>query len=579
LSQALQVAKRSFLLNRFGDYHRMTVDDSKLKSGLKGLLLFRLLLGIFFLVLTFAAQGQRTADLTSADFHPLYYFSLILLLFTVFGALCLERVQHLRRFAYLQLFFDVEAVTALIYLSGGVESIFSVLYTPVIISAAILLYRRGSLVIASVCTVSYGLLLDLQYFAWIDPLQVRSAGVQPRESGTYFFTLLISTAGFYLVAYLCGYLAEEVQRSSRQIRENRRDFHKLEFLHRNILESLNSGLLTVSPSGHVLLSNMAAQGILALPSEQIDGRPFKTIFPTLDSRSWPSVEALDELGPPNILERQELFYRRPAGEEICLGYTLSSLRKEDGKSWGWVFIFQDLTHVKAMEDHLKRMERMGFAGKIAAEIAHEIKNPLAAISGAVQMLQLDLSQETFHTKLMNILTREITRIDELVTNFLWLARGPQKSQSGKGVSVAGVVEEVVTELKAKGKLSNEHSIEIELECNPTFFMDRNYLRQLLWHPMLNALEAMPEGGALTIHIADASQNRDRTETMIQISDTGCGISRELRERVFEPFYTTKSARGGLGLSIVFQLMQNVGGRIEIDPEALPGTTLSLFFPF
>ena len=176
-------------------------DDSRFRGKLKKLLLYRLILAVFFLVLTLAVQSSRKADLLSANFHPLYIFSCILFLFTIVGALSLERVTRLVHFAWVQILFDLGAVTVLVYMTGGIESSFSFLYMLVIVSSALLLYRRGSLLTASACALTYGLLLDLQYFGWLSPLQLVAGSGQEPDSGTYFFSILMNTAGFFLLGF------------------------------------------------------------------------------------------------------------------------------------------------------------------------------------------------------------------------------------------------------------------------------------------------------------------------------------------------------------------------------------------
>lgn len=558
----------------------MTPDEASLKRRLRGVLLFRLLLAVFFLSLTLIVQSQRVEDLFSGQLRPLYTFSVILFSFTIVAALSLKRVRRLRHFAYLQVIFDVEAVTFLIYLSGGVESIYSFLYMPAIVSGALLLYRRGSLVTASVCALSYGLLLDLQYFGWISPRQLMGMAAQIHESGAFFHSLLMNIAGFYLTAYLSGYLAEAWLRSTQQIREQKRDLQQLETLHHNIIQSLSSGLLMISPKGEVLFANSAAQKILALPSEQVCGQTVDQLLPALNILNWPSAGPQPPQDQPETLVRKEIMYQRPTGEELCLGYSVSLLNQERGEGWGWVFIFQDLTHLRAMEEHLQRTERMAQAGKMAAEIAHEIRNPLAAISGAAQMLQRELAHEPFQVKLMDIVSREVRRIDDLITDFLWMARGSQKSAKIEEVSVPAAIEEVLAQLQAKDKLLDGHRVEKIFEIRPTFRMDPQHLRQLLWQILANGLEAMPEGGILTIRIAGSKTGADApAQTVIEISDTGCGISEENRPRIFEPFFTSKNTGTGLGLSIAYQLMESLGGRIEINSDGQAGAMVSLFFPF
>jgi len=249
-----------------------------MKRKIQGLLLFRLLLGVFFLVLTLVVQSRREGDLLAARIQPLYFFAMVIFLFTIVAAVSLKHIRHLERFGYIQLFFDVEAVTVLIFLSGGIESLFAFLYMPVIISAALLLQRRGSLLTASMCSLSYGFLLDLQYFGWISPLQIVADTTHLRDSGTYFITILMSIAGFYLVAYLSGYLAEELRSSSRQVEKQKSDLRQLEALHRNIVESISSGLLTIDEKGTVLFWNRAALETLGLKAEELRGRPSKRYF-------------------------------------------------------------------------------------------------------------------------------------------------------------------------------------------------------------------------------------------------------------------------------------------------------------
>ncbi|NTV57968.1 MAG: PAS domain S-box protein [Deltaproteobacteria bacterium] len=561
------------------DPHVPATRDEPLRRKLQGLLLYRLLMAVFFLLLSLGVQSHREADLLAAHLRPLYFFSCILFSFTILASWALRFVQKLQRFAYFQLFFDVGAVTVVIFISGGVESFFSFLYMPVIISAAVLLTRRGSILIASSCSVAYGLLLDSQYFNWISPLQFLAPSAYTRDSGSYFLSILMNTASFYLVAFLSGYLAEELRKSSRKVKEQERDLHQLEILHRNIVHSMNSGLLTINSNGQILFCNRAAMEILALPVEQVEGRSFDKVFPPLEGMPWLREASAPFLMTSPGLERLETSYVRPSGEEICLGYTISRLHKANGEPSGWVIIFQDLTHLKAMEEHLKRMERLTLAGTIAAEIAHEIKNPLAAMSGAVQMLQLDAPQGSQHSRLMGIVSREIHRINDLVTDFLWLSKGARKSDKTEKVALCPVIQEILCLLKARSRVTETHNIQTDFEVMPTYTMDSQHLRQIIWNLLTNALEAMPDGGDLSIRVSPAYGRKDgKPETRIDIQDTGPGICREVRERIFEPFFTTKKTGTGLGLSIVYQMVENAGGRIEVASEDPGGTTFSLFFP-
>lgn len=554
--------------------------EMALRRKIQGLLLFRLLLGVFFLLLTIIVQSRRDKELLSAHLQPIYFFSCILFVFTIVGALSLGRIRNLRRFAYVQLFFDVGAVTVLIYLSGGVESLFSFLYMPVIICAAVLLYRRGSLLTAAFCSLCYGSLLDLQYFGWVFPLHVVSQAPQLRDSGSYFHSILMNIAVFYLVAFMSGYLAEELQKSSQKVVEQTKDLLRLQVLHRNIVHSISSGLITIGPVGEILFCNNFAQEILGLRSEPIVGRQFTSLFPSLDPLEWPRVPNQGQGVKKTLAERPEILYRRPPGEELYLGYAVSVLQNETGTWAGWIFIFQDLTQMKAMEEHLRRLERLVFAGRIAAEISHEIKNPLAAMSGAVQMLQDESIPGTSQARLMDIIHREIDRMNELVKDFLWLAKGVHSPENITEVQVCSIVQEILDLLHARNRVASKHRIKTQFACAPLSLLDPHHFRQILWNLFVNALEAMPDGGELTIAVGLRQSGEPPVrETRIDIADSGIGIPEEARGRIFEPFFTTKGHGSGLGLSIVYHLVEKADGRIEITHHAdRPGTTFSLFFP-
>jgi len=552
-------------------------DDSRFRGKLKKLLLYRLIFAVFFLILTLAVQSARNADLLSAHFHPLYIFSCILLLFTIFGAVSVERVHRLVHFAWVQIIFDLGAVTVLVYMTGGIESSFSFLYMLVIISSALLLYRQGSLLTASACALIYGLLLDLQYFGWISPLQLVAHTGETPDSGTYFFYILMNTAGFFLLGFVAGYLAEEVQRSRLRVRERERDLSELVTLHTSIVQSMSSGLLTVDLNGEVIFSNNAAQEILGVTSSEIAGRSVTELFPTVDISGLPHRNGVDGR---RAAGRMETEYSHPSGIQITLGYSASILQNESSETFGWIIIFIDLTKLKAIEEHIQRMERLVLAGRFAAEIAHEIKNPLAAMSGAMQMLRGEVGQTALNNKLMGIVQREIERINGLVTEFLWMAKGSPKSAQVEDVAVCSIIEEIIALLKTKKQVTASHIIRTDFQARPFIAIDPDHLHRVLWNLFVNALEAMPEGGELSISVGFEEPAASAIRPIrIEIGDTGCGIPDGAFKRIFDPFFTTKTNGTGLGLSIVYQLVEKAGGSIEVSrSQPGTGTIFSLFFP-
>lgn len=560
-------------------------EGEPLKKKIQMLLFFRLVVAVSFLSLTLFVQIYRNVDLLSSKLLPLYVFSCILFVFTIIAGLTIRKARRFSRHAYGQLCFDVCAVTVLIYLSGGVNSLFSFLYMPVIISASLLLYRRGGLLMAAASSLAYGVLLDLEYFQWLTPLHVLVDEPRGADIATYFHTLIMNIVVFFLVAFLSGYLAEEWLKSSEEVRRQKKDLQSLTSLHHNIVESINSGLLTINSGGMVVFSNAAARDILRVEREELDGKFIGQIMSDVDHREWDLArDVTDPEESSRALARKHAVFQRSTGESLSLGYTVTHLQDTEGGRRGWVFIFQDLTEVKKMEKHVQRLERLALAGRIAAEISHEIKNPLAAMSGAVQMILAGSELEPTHRRLVGIVHREIDRINALITDFLWLARGGQKQGKVESLSVCAAILEIVDVLRMREKLGAKHSVQTRFACRPQLMLDAGQFRQVMWNVLLNAVEAMPEGGEVVVNVdcgiapSEQADGKSRQEVCIEVIDSGPGISEDMKEKVFEPFFSTKTTGTGLGLGITYQIMESLGGRIHMASREPAGTSFSLFFP-
>jgi two-component system sensor histidine kinase PilS (NtrC family) len=557
--------------------------DFAFRRKLQGLLLFRLLVAVFFLLLTILVQSRQDVDLLAGHLQPLYCFSFILFAFTIVGSWRLSRIKKLRQFAFIQISFDALAVTVLVYLSGGVDSIYSFLYMPVIMSAAVLLMRNGSLWIASISTLFYGTMLDFEFFGWIRPFNMISGSSHPGDSGLYFQTLLMNICAFYLVAYVSGYLAEELEKSSQRILAQQEDLRRLEMLNQNIVQSINSGLLTVDLQGSIQHVNRHAQEILGLTQTEVVQMSIQDVFPGLNAELVLPGENESFRALQAAMGRREIRYKKPSGQELYLGYTVSALQDFSRQCFGWIINFQDLTAVREMETHIQRMERLALAGKIAAEIAHEIKNPLAAMSGSMQMLQHETRNDPGLAQLTVIVCREIERINTLVTDFLWLAKSPPKADRVQPLAICQTIMDTISLMKGQQEISSHYKVRTHFDVEPVLQMDPYIFQQILWNLLKNGIEAMPDGGELGVRVHMYSSRpisgpRDQQQVSVDIQDSGCGIPSELQEKIFEPFFTTKEKGTGLGLSTVYQLLQSCGGRIEVHSELGRGSTFSIVFP-
>ena len=557
-----------------------TEHNKELLGRIKWLMLLRLLFATFLLVATVVVQARAYPAFFNTSLASLYILTGVIYFLTLCYALLLDRIKRYVLFAYVQLVFDVLFVTALIYVTGGIESIFSFMYILTIINAAIMLYRRGGLLIASASSIGYGSLLDLQYFGVVHPYYTRASELMTYTIGYYFYTLLINIAAFYLVAFLSSYLTEELRRSSVKLKAKQYDLDQLELLNLNIVQSINSGLITLNNELKITYVNPATELILGLSNEELEVSYIGDVFPAI----VPRLRLGDQGGGNDVVaHRQEgidIEFDRRDGARLHLGFSQSVLRDPGGDEIGLILVFQDLTEFRQMQDQVRRMDRLAVAGELAAGIAHEIKNPLASLSGSIQMLRDEVDFGPMQQRLMDITMREAERLNALVNEFLLFAR-PERAVD-RSVEVNEVIEDTLEMLKNSPELSRPIRIEKTLSKNLWVHIDSQRLQQVIWNLVLNAVQEMKNSGRLSVATAIRTKrgSGDAQEKLaeISISDTGPGILPENQGKVFDPFFTTKDQGTGLGLTIVHRIVENYDGKIFLDSDGRSGTTFTLHFP-
>lgn len=557
-----------------------TERNKELLERIKWLMVLRLLFATFLLVATVVVQARAYPSFSNTSLASLYILTGIIYFLTLCYALLLDRIKKYILFAYVQLVFDVLFVTALIYVTGGIESIFSFMYILTIINAAIMLYRRGGLLIASASSISYGSLLDLQYFGIIHPYYTRASELMTYTIGYYFYTLLMNIAAFYLVAFLSSYLAEELRRSSVKLKAKQYDLDQLELLNRNIVQSINTGLITLNNQLEISYINPAVEQISGFGYRDLEGIHIGDIFPKIVPYLSISDRGGDNDDMPQPQKGIDVDFDRRDGTRLHLGFSQSILKDPGGDEIGLILIFQDLTEFRQMQEQVRRMDRLAVAGELAAGIAHEIKNPLASLSGSIQMLRDEVDFGPMQQRLMDITMREAERLNALVNEFLLFSR-PEKAVD-RSVEVNEVIEDTLEMLKNSPELSRPISIEKTLSKNLWVHIDSQRLQQVIWNLVLNAVQEMKNSGRLSLATA-IRKNRgsgDAQEKLaeISISDTGSGILPENQGKVFDPFFTTKDQGTGLGLTIVHRIVENYDGKIFLDSDGRSGTTFTLHFP-
>jgi two-component system sensor histidine kinase PilS (NtrC family) len=557
-----------------------TESNQELLGRIKWLMVLRLLFATFLLVATVVVQARDYPSFSNTSLASLYILTGVIYFLTLCYALLLDRIKKYILFAYVQLVFDVLFVTALIYVTGGIESIFSFMYILTIINAAIMLYRRGGLLIASASSIGYGSLLDLQYFGIINPYYTRASELMTYTIGYFFYTLLMNIAAFYLVAFLSSYLAEELRRSSVKLKAKQYDLDQLELLNRNIVQSINTGLITLNNQLEISYINPAVEQISGFGYRDLEGIHIGEIFPKI----VPYLSISDRRGGNDDMHQPQkgidVDFDRRDGTRLHLGFSQSILKDPGGDEIGLILICQDLTEFRQMQEQVRRMDRLAVAGELAAGIAHEIKNPLASLSGSIQMLRDEVDFGPMQQRLMDITMREAERLNALVNEFLLFSR-PERAVD-RSVAVNEVIEDTLEMLKNSPELTRPIRIEKTLSKNLWVHIDSQRLQQVIWNLVLNAVQEMKNSGRLSVATAIRTKrgSGDNQEKLaeISISDTGPGILPENQGKVFDPFFTTKDQGTGLGLTIVHRIVENYDGKIFLDSDGRSGTTFTLHFP-
>ncbi len=547
-------------------------EDEMTSRRIRWLVLFRVFIITFLLFLSVGIQYRETQSFWHSSLRVIYvlaggtYF-----LSAVYLAL-FRFLRHREFIITLQAFFDVLIVSALVYSTGAVGSLYSVLYPLVIIYAALLLGRRGGLSVASACSLIYGLMLYLAQQGYIPssyPGQALSAGLKPEFVLT---RAVIHIASFYIVALLTSFAVEQERKVRVRLAEKESALDKLDQFHRSIIESVDTGILTVDLAGRIKSLNRAAEELTGFSAGEVEGEKIDEVFPGFMT----VLEQVNAEGGKSSRKRFETAVSQKSGQKIILGFSFSSLYDRERRI-GDILIFQDLTAIKEMEAQAEKNKRLAFIGEMAAGLAHDLRNPLLSISGSIQMLQRDLKLDSTDERLMKVILRAKDQLENLIKNFLIFARTTARDRGE--MQLNEVLDETLDALKEVPDWNDNIEVGRAYQNVPPVFGNRTEIRQTLWNILVNAVQSMPDGGSLSIETSALPGQNGNGFVQVRISDTGCGIEGEILDKVVEPFYTTKEGGTGLGLAIVSRIVESHGGRVSIESEVRRGTTCSVTFPF
>jgi len=530
------------------------------------LMFFRVLMITFLLGATLIVQLREPFLTANVSLTGLYALIITVYLLTFFYALLLPRLAPVSAQAYIQSIGDVLMTTVIIYLTGGIESIFSFVYILSIINASFVLYRRGALIIASLSIILYGLVLDLQYYQYITPAYSRGLYTGPYWALELFYRILINMVAFYLVAFLSGYLSQQAEETRQKLEARESDLKRLERLNESIVQSIDAGLMTLEADGGILSLNPAAARITGRSEAEVRGRPYSEVFPRLELSGRAGLTAF----PDRPLQ---LTYERPDGRPLWLEMSMMDLKDQAGSPAGQLLVFQDRTHIHQMEEDVKRVEKLAAVGELAAGIAHEIRNPLASMSGSIQMLEAELMGKPGQEPLMKIIRREMDRLDHIVHDFLLFAR-PRAPRPCR-LDLAQAVEDLVRDFNRQAT-TNKIRLEVDRVQSVFVHFDPHQLEQIFWNLLRNAQDAVEDGGEVTVRVDTETSAPPRAR--IRVQDTGPGIAAQHAPYIFDPFFTTKQDGTGLGLSIISRILEQSGGHIKVTSHPGVGTTFTVLLP-
>lgn len=596
------------------DYREQAAPYADISEKVKGMIMIRLLISVMILITlgisqysTVISEGSRNSELPSANATPkdaahsiklIDFFTAIAVTLSVISLVYLiyfTRCANMHFFAHIQFTMDLLIETMIIYFLGGSTCPFTFLYVMTIIGSSIVLGGNSSLYFASFCSIFY-LWLVLAGFVYVPIfgylLPIKLATLSARELG-YFLTA--NLGGFLAVGFLSKVATGSLQNATDLLILHTHQYEDLRFRHNYIIQSIQSGLMTLNLEQQITLLNKEGEKLLGVAESQVKGHSLEILFADRITRRVRKLINGQEI---SRVYQDDISYKK-LEQNIPLRFTISLLTDENNQKRGILLLFQDVAQLRKLEMQRQMTERWAAVAELASSIAHEIRNPLAALTGSIELLRVRSGMDGREQKLMNVVLRESTRLDSLITDFLNYSRPMSLSFDNRDLNE--ILEETLTVIRAgysdPSPITFRFSSTLK-ECRAR--IDRERITQVFWNLIRNAQEAMPDGGVLEIQtsysyflpfastVITKSELDHESESIdqktglryawVKIADTGMGINPENLKSIFNPFTSYKPRGTGLGLAISYRIVEGHNGHIAVETEVGKGTAFHVLLP-
>jgi two-component system sensor histidine kinase PilS (NtrC family) len=515
------------------------------------------------------------AQVTSPGSLPVDpFFILIGLTFglTIAYAGALRFVEKHRWLVDVQLAVDALIVSAFIFVTGGITSYFASLYVLPIVAASTVQFRRGGLLVAAFSALLYGGIVLAQYLAasnLVPSSWVFEENISLPARSFAQYTVALNIFGFFAVALLSGSLANSLRSAGARLEQASSELADLQALNQHVIDSLPSGLVTTDPLHRILSFNRGAEIITGLTARACIGRPIDEVL------QLPAavIDSVTGDSKARGARRHEFRYRTGEGRDLEIGLTATHLETPRGRA-GLLFTFQDVTNIRKLERDAAIQQRLAAVGEMAAGIAHEIRNPLASMSGSIQILRQELLLSSEQEQLMDIVLRESERLNTTIRSFLAYAR-PQRFEIAR-FDVRRALNDTALLLRNSSEVRDGHDIRVDVPSTELWYeADEGQIKQIVWNLATNGLRAMPDGGRLSL-VGAFEPSSDGV--VLTVQDGGIGIPVEELDSLFQPFHGTFAKGTGLGLAIVHRIVADYNGEIRVSSQPGAGTTVSVRLP-